>query len=185
VGCANYYTLLFSCPIIYLNYFWCIKYQHINVYMKMEKEMGKGKRKRDSQLARPRGFRPSRARVRARARAGGPPGSLAGERRGDGIVGVGPRARERGGLTAWSGDGGRTGRGPTTGEAPRRFSAGAPVLRWGSGGEARAGVGDHGGRPNLAGGCLGWPVHGAVADARGGEVIGDATVRNKRRGGVC
>jgi hypothetical protein len=55
VGCANYYTILFSCPIIYLNYFWCIKYQHINICMKMEKEMGKGKRKRDSQLAGPGG----------------------------------------------------------------------------------------------------------------------------------
>jgi hypothetical protein len=26
----------------------------------------------------------------------------------------------------------------------------------------------------LAGGCLGWPVHGAVAGARGGEVAGEA-----------
>jgi hypothetical protein len=48
VGCANYYTLLFSCPIIYLNYFWCIKYQHINIYIygnrekKWEKEKKKG-----------------------------------------------------------------------------------------------------------------------------------------------
>jgi hypothetical protein len=81
---------------------------------------------------------------------------------------------EEGGLTAWSGDGGRTGRGSTAGEAPRRFSAGVPVLRRGSGGEARAGVGDHGGGANLAGGCLGWLVHGAVAGARGGEVAGEA-----------
>ena len=35
----------FLCPISYLNYFWCIKYQHIIIYVKMEKEMGKGKRK--------------------------------------------------------------------------------------------------------------------------------------------
>jgi hypothetical protein len=70
--------------------------------------------------------------------------------------------------------GGRTGRGSTTGEAPRRFSAGVPVLRRGSGGEARAGVGDHHGGANLAGGCLGWPVHGVVAGARGGEVAGEA-----------
>jgi hypothetical protein len=27
---------------------------------------------------------------------------------------------------------------------------------------------------NLAGGCLGWPVHGAVVGARGGEVAGEA-----------
>jgi hypothetical protein len=26
----------------------------------------------------------------------------------------------------------------------------------------------------LAGGCLGWPVHGAVVDARGGEVADEA-----------
>jgi hypothetical protein len=43
VGCANSYTLLFLCPIIYLNYFGCIKYHHINIYMKMGKN---GKRKR-------------------------------------------------------------------------------------------------------------------------------------------
>jgi hypothetical protein len=94
---------------------------------------------------------------------------------------------EEGGLTTWSGvgGGGRTDQGSTTGEAPRRFSTGALVLRRGSGGEARAGVGDHGGRSNLAGGCLGWPVHGAVAGARGDEVADEASGRNKRRGGVC
>jgi hypothetical protein len=26
----------------------------------------------------------------------------------------------------------------------------------------------------LAGGCLGWPVHGVVTSARGGEVAGEA-----------
>jgi hypothetical protein len=40
----------------------------------------------------------------------------------------------------------------------------------------------YGGRANLAGWCLGWPVHGAVAGARGGEVAGDAAERNRRRG---
>jgi hypothetical protein len=70
--------------------------------------------------------------------------------------------------------GGRTGLGSTAGEAPRRFSAGVPVPRRGSGGEAWAGVGDHGGGANLAGGCLGWLVHGAVVGARGGEVAGEA-----------
>jgi hypothetical protein len=67
---------------------------------------------------------------------------------------------------------------------PRWFSAGSPVLQRRSGGEARAGVGDHGGRSNLAGGCLGWPVHGAVAGARGGEVAGEAAERKRRRGWV-
>jgi hypothetical protein len=70
--------------------------------------------------------------------------------------------------------GGGTSRGSTGGEAPRRFSIGVPVLRRGSGGEARAGVGDHGGGANLAGGCMRWPVHGAVVGARGGEVGGEA-----------
>jgi hypothetical protein len=57
-------------------------------------------------------------------------------------------------------------------------------LRRRSDGEARAGVGDHGGRANLAGGCLGWPVDGAVAGARDGEVASEAAERNRRRGWV-
>jgi hypothetical protein len=48
VGCANSYTLLFLCPIVYLNYFWCINYQHINIYMKMGKRNRKIKRRKDS-----------------------------------------------------------------------------------------------------------------------------------------
>jgi hypothetical protein len=58
-----------------------------------------------------------------------------------------------------------------------------PVLWRGSGGETRAGVGDHGGGVNLTSGGLGWPVHGAVAGARGGEVAGEAAERNRRWGG--
>jgi hypothetical protein len=90
VGCANYYTLLFLCPIIYLNYFWCIKYQYINIYIKWEKELEKGKEK---------GFSASWARgdfgpaERGRRR---PTRLASGERRGDGAVGVGPHARGRG-----------------------------------------------------------------------------------------
>jgi hypothetical protein len=85
---------------------------------------------------------------------------------------------EEGGLTTWNGDGGEgVGRGSTAGEIPWRFSARSPVLRRGSGGEARAGVGDLGDRFNLAGGCLGWLVHGAMAGARGGEVVGEAAER--------
>jgi hypothetical protein len=76
------------------------------------------------------------------------------------------------------------GRGSIAGEIPRRFSAGDPVLRWGSGGEARAGVRGHGDGVNLTGGGLGWPVHGALAGARDGEVAGEATDRNRRRAGV-
>jgi hypothetical protein len=43
-----------------------------------------------------------------------------------------------------------------------------PVLRRGSGGEARAGEGGHGGGVNLAYGGLWRPVRGTVAGARGG-----------------
>jgi hypothetical protein len=93
-------------------------------------------------------------------------GTAQGRRRG-----AGPHARGRG-LTAWHGDGGERGSWPG--------SAGSPVLRWGSGGKARAGVGGHGGGVNLTGGGLGWPVHGAVVGARGGEVAGEAVERNRR-----
>jgi hypothetical protein len=48
-----------------------------------------------------------------------------------------------------------------------RFCDGEVVAR-------HRGVGDHGGGANLAGGCLGWPVHSVVASARGGEVVGEA-----------
>jgi hypothetical protein len=59
-----------------------------------------------------------------------------------------------------------------------------PVLWRGSGGEAWAGVGDHEGGVNLTGGDLGWPVQGAMAGARGGEVAGEAAERNRRWGWV-
>jgi hypothetical protein len=58
-------------------------------------------------------------------------------------------------------------------------------LRRRSGGRARAGVGDHGGRANLAGGRLERPVHGEVAGARGGEIAGEAAKCNRERGWVC
>jgi hypothetical protein len=95
-------------------------------------------------------------------------------------------ARE-GCLTARSSDGGggEVDRSSTTGEILRRFSAVGPVLWRGSSGEARAGVGDHGGGVNLTGGGLGWSVHGAVVGARGGEVAGEAAERNRRWGWVC
>jgi hypothetical protein len=47
------------------------------------------------------------------------------------------------------------------------------------------GVGDHGGGVNLAGGVLGRLVCSEVARARGGEVTGEATRRNRRRRSVC
>jgi hypothetical protein len=89
-----------------------------------------------------------------------------------------------GGLTARSGDegGGKVDRSSTASEIPRRFSAVGPVLWRGSGSEARARVGDHGSGVNLIGGDLGWPVHGTVAGARGGEVAGEAAECNRRWG---
>jgi hypothetical protein len=57
-------------------------------------------------------------------------------------------------------------------------------LRRRSGGEARTLVRDYGGRANLARGCLGWPVLGAVAGARGGEIAVEAAERNRRQGWV-
>jgi hypothetical protein len=67
---------------------------------------------------------------------------------------------------------------------PRRFSAVGPVLRRGSGGEARAGAGYHGGGVNWTGGGLWWPVRGAVASVRDGVVAGAAIGCNRGQGGV-
>jgi hypothetical protein len=55
-----------------------------------------------------------------------------------------------------------------------------PVLWRGSGGKARAGVGDHRGGVNLTDGDLGWSVHGAVAGAHGDEVTDEVAGRNRR-----
>jgi hypothetical protein len=59
-----------------------------------------------------------------------------------------------------------------------------PVLWRGSGGEARAGVGDHRGGVNLTSGDLGLPVHGAAVGVRDGEVAGEAAERNRGWGEV-
>jgi hypothetical protein len=84
--------IIILCPIIYLDYFWCIKYQYIYIYIKIGKEKGKRKGKGFPQLVGRGvgggGIRPSRARARAAAWAGGPLGPPMGERRGDGAVGV-------------------------------------------------------------------------------------------------
>jgi hypothetical protein len=47
-----------------------------------------------------------------------------------------------------------------------RRGPGSVTVEWWQG---TGGVGDHGGRANLVGGRLGWPVHGEVAGARGEE----------------
>jgi hypothetical protein len=144
--------------------------------------MGKGERERVSQLAGPGGVFGPAERERARGRVGRRPTRPASG--GDGVGTVswcGPTCQRKGGLTARNGDGGEgAGRGSTASEIPRRFSAGGPVLRRGSGGKARAGVRGHEDGVNLTGGGLGWPVHGALAGARGGEVAGEAVKRNRR-----
>jgi hypothetical protein len=124
-------------------------------------ENGKRKKEKEFQVNRAGGGGISAwsgARGRGQLGPDGPRGA------GDGTadaVGVGPRSRERGRLTALNGDrGAGAGRGSVAGEIPWRFSTVGPVLRRGSGGEARAGVGAHGGGVNLTGGGLGWPVHG-------------------------
>jgi hypothetical protein len=59
-----------------------------------------------------------------------------------------------------------------------------PVPRRGGNGEARAGADDHRGGVNLAGGGLGRPVRGVVADVHGGEVSDEVAGCNRRWGGV-
>ena len=80
-----------------------------------------------------------------------------------------------------NGDGeGGVDRGSAASEIPWRFSAVGLVLWRGSGGEARAGVGGHGGGVNLTGGGFVWPVHdgwralvAVRSPARPPGVIGD------------
>jgi hypothetical protein len=60
--------------------------------------------------------------------AGDPLGPPAREQRGDGAVGVGPRARGSGRLKTLGVTGGRIDRSSTAGEGPRRFSAGVSIL---------------------------------------------------------
>jgi hypothetical protein len=96
--------------------------------------------------------------------------------------GAGPHARGREGLTALTATEGRGVR-PGSGRrrVPRWFFVVGPVLWRGSGGEARAGDGGHGGGVNLACGGLWRPVRGTVAGARGGDVVG--VVAGHNRGG--
>jgi hypothetical protein len=156
-----------------------------SIYEKWEKEMRKRKRKGFSCLLGRGDFGPpGRERARAGA-AGGPAGPTARETVGGRRCGAGPHVTREGGLTARGSDGwGEVDRSSTAREIPRRFSAVGPVLWRGSGGEAWAGAGDHGGGVNWTGGGLGWPVHGAVAGARGGEVAGEAAERKRRWGEV-
>jgi hypothetical protein len=185
VGCAISYILVFLCPIVYLNYFWCIKYQHIIIYMKMGKRNGKKEKGIPACWAEVEILAQPGASARASV-AGGLAGPSARETVGDGAVAWAHTSAREGGLTARSGDGGGGGgegrRSTTASEIPWRFSAVGPVLWRGSGGEAWVGVRDHRGGVNLTGRNLGWLVHSAMVGARGGEVPGEAAERNRRWG---
>ena len=114
--------IIILCPIIYLDYFWCIKYQYIYIYIKIGKEKEKEKEKGFPHLAGPEGIRPSRARARAGARAGGPLGLLAGGTTRGRRRGRGPTCQREGEADGTGGDGGsrrggQTGRSSTAGEA--------------------------------------------------------------------
>jgi hypothetical protein len=86
-------------------------------------------------------------------------------------------------LTASGGLTGGDRPGSTADEVLRWFSA---VVSGGRGGGlAWAGVGGHGGGVNWASGRSGWLIHGEVAGSRGGEVVGGATGRNRRRRSAC
>jgi hypothetical protein len=110
-------NIIILCHIKYLDYFWCIKYQYINIYVKMGKENGKNKRKRIFLANWARGvggFGPAGAR--ARGHAGRRPNlARQRERHGDGAVGAGPHASEGRGNSV---------RGVTGGVRPR----GKPVV---------------------------------------------------------
>jgi hypothetical protein len=190
VGCANYYKLLFLCPIIYLSYFWCIKYQYINIYMKIGKRNGKRKNKGDSQLAGPGGISAQRARARA--------GGLAGPRRSGAAqadaVGVGPRVSERRGVTAWSGR--RRGGEPVGLEAGVRDweARGGPFIGARGGEGAIDGVhrqSRHGGdggaqwrrRYGSGRGVMGWLGWRKGTKARGTNRAGERVLARRRGGG--
>jgi hypothetical protein len=69
-------NIIILCPIIYLDYFWCIKYQYMHKYKKMGKRNRKRKKKRDFPAKWARGdFGPVRARVRVAQL--GPPAGMA------------------------------------------------------------------------------------------------------------
>jgi hypothetical protein len=91
VGCANYYTLLFMCPIIYLNYFLVHK---ISIY-KYIYEIRKKKWKKEKEREFSASWAGGMSAQRARARAGSPAGPRrSGVARAD-AVGAGPRISVR------------------------------------------------------------------------------------------
>jgi hypothetical protein len=147
VRCANSYTLLFLCPIIYLNHFWCIKYQHTNIYMKMGKRNGKRKRKGNS-CSLGRGVISAHPGASA---AGGPLGPSAGETVGNGAV---ARAQTSAGGGGVNGAARATEGGESTGARPPVKSRGGspPWVRFCGGGRGSRGWGQFDRRrPRVAG----------------------------------
>jgi hypothetical protein len=49
-------NIIILCPIIYLDYFWCIKYQYMDFYMKIGKEKGEKKKEKGFWIAGPGGI---------------------------------------------------------------------------------------------------------------------------------
>jgi hypothetical protein len=117
-------------------------------------------------------------RGRARGRAYGPAaaherGEMARVREDDGVA-AGPLVSESGGgetVLRPDGVGEPAERGRRAGRrwARQRFAAGGPVLGPREGGLARAEAGDSKGRLNSARGGWEGPVHGEVAESRGGD----------------
>jgi hypothetical protein len=98
-------NIIILCPIIYLDYFWCIKYQYMHFYMEIGKEKGEKKKEKGILDSWARGDFGPAERGRAAPRQNGPRRPT---RRGDGAadaVGACPRARERRGLSHQRGGG--------------------------------------------------------------------------------
>jgi hypothetical protein len=69
--------IIILCPKIYLDYFWCIKYQYINIYIKIGNEKGKRKGKEVSSASWAGGIS-AQPSAGTRSRVGRRPTSLAG-----------------------------------------------------------------------------------------------------------
>jgi hypothetical protein len=122
-------NIIILCPINYLEYFWCIKYKYINIYMKIGKE--KGEKEKDKEFlvgwARGGGILAQEGRARMAARAGaqlGPPVGTTWERR----RGRGPTCQREGEANnvGWpDGGGGELARVRKI-RPPTRFRSGSP-----------------------------------------------------------
>jgi hypothetical protein len=62
--------IIILCPIIYLDYFWCIKYQYIYIYIKIGKEKGKRKKRKGISSASWAGGNSAQPSAGTRGRAG-------------------------------------------------------------------------------------------------------------------